>query len=84
MMNMRAKFFILLMTMVLCNTLWADERRPNVMDDHGYGDMSCHGNPYLKTPAMDRTRCRWKKCCGQPATEIRRTSRSETALRLRG
>ena len=32
-------------------------RRPNVVlivtDDQGYGDMSCHGNPILKTPALD-------------------------------
>jgi hypothetical protein len=33
-------------------------RRPNVIiflvDDQGYGDLSCHGNPILKTPFMDR------------------------------
>jgi len=35
----------------------ADER-PNVVlvvtDDQGYGDLSCHGNPAVETPAMDR------------------------------
>ena len=33
-------------------------RRPNVLfiltDDQGYGDLSCHGNPILKTPNIDR------------------------------
>ncbi|MBM3745408.1 MAG: arylsulfatase [Acidobacteria bacterium] len=32
--------------------------QPNVVviltDDQGYGDLSCHGNPVLKTPHMDR------------------------------
>ena len=33
-------------------------RKPNIIllitDDQGYGDLSCHGNPVLRTPHLDR------------------------------
>jgi len=41
-----------------CPVLSAAAEQPNVIivltDDQGYGDLSCTGNPILKTPNMDR------------------------------
>ena len=35
----------------------SETEKPNVVivitDDQGYGDLSCHGNPILKTPNLD-------------------------------
>ena len=49
---------------VLICTVWAssgfseEQDQPNVVvvitDDQGYGDLSCHGNPVLKTPGIDQ------------------------------
>ena len=34
------------------------DRKPNIIlimtDDQGYGDLACHGNPWIQTPEMDR------------------------------
>lgn len=45
---------------VMSNSLQAKttKKKPNIVfiltDDQGYGDFSCMGNPYVKTPAMDQ------------------------------
>ena len=45
-----------LFCLVAINATGAD--KPNVVivitDDQGYGDLSCHGNPILKTPQIDK------------------------------
>lgn len=48
---------LLLLSNQLCATTPACADQPNVIllmtDDQGYPDMSCHGNPVIKTPNMD-------------------------------
>ncbi|MEO0415802.1 MAG: arylsulfatase, partial [Verrucomicrobiota bacterium] len=43
---------------LFCGFYLSAEERPNVIivmtDDQGYGDLSCHGNPVLKTPHLDQ------------------------------
>ena len=57
-MNKRvASIVALSLGVIICDrTVAAD--RPNVVivitDDQGYGDLSCHGNPVLKTPEIDK------------------------------
>lgn len=54
------KFFTIILISVGIHVLGATQcdNRPNVIvvlsDDQGYGDFSCHGNPVLKTPALDK------------------------------
>jgi arylsulfatase A-like enzyme len=51
-------FFGLLAASPLHAAETAGTRQPNILflltDDQGYGDLSCHGNPILKTPNLDR------------------------------
>jgi N-acetylgalactosamine-6-sulfatase len=50
---------VLIGLFVLCAVVTqAAETRPNILfilaDDWGWGDLSCHGHPYVKTPNIDR------------------------------
>ena len=50
---------LLIFCSVLCSisSFSVADERPNIVlvitDDQGYGDLSCHGNPVLKTPNID-------------------------------
>ena len=52
------RFFLLAFFCLVHGLLPAAELKPNVLiilvDDQGYGDVSVHGNPVIKTPQIDR------------------------------
>ena len=57
-MRCRPAIPVLVAILLLSRLAAAAAERPNVIivitDDQGYGDLSCHGNPTLKTPHLDR------------------------------
>ena len=54
---MKKLFSIFIILSAFATQLQASER-PNILfifaDDWGWGDLSCHGHPYVKTPNIDR------------------------------
>jgi len=54
------KIALVCFALVVCTTTHAAERnnKPNIIfifaDDWGYGDLSCHGSSFVKTPHIDK------------------------------
>jgi arylsulfatase A-like enzyme len=53
-----SRLFLVMLCVLFVSDKVAVAQRPNVVlvisDDQGYGDMSCHGNPRLQTPNIDK------------------------------
>ena len=56
-MKLNCQFFLLSIALTVSSFVHSAER-PNIVfifaDDWGWGDLSCHGHPYVKTPHIDR------------------------------
>lgn len=58
--TLASRFLRISICLVLLSGTFAygKESRPNILfifaDDWGWGDLSCHGHPYVKTPNIDR------------------------------
>lgn len=57
-MNFKKTIVLICLCLTPSGLMAADSSKPNVIlimtDDQGYGDLSCHGNPILKTPNIDQ------------------------------
>lgn len=57
-MTMRKRLIAALGLFLVTAPLFAQASRPNILfifaDDWGWGDLGCHGHPYVKTPNIDR------------------------------
>ena len=58
-MNIQISAFVIAVWLITFScSLAVETEKPNVVivitDDQGYGDLSCHGNPVLKTPNLDQ------------------------------
>ena len=55
---MRSKVGAFFVVSLIATAVVAEERRPNIVfifaDDLGWGDLSCHGNKFHRTPSIDR------------------------------
>lgn len=73
------QFFAFLLFFAVSFGLCAE--RPNVIvimtDDQGYGEMSCHGNPYLQTPHLDRLHSQSVRLANFHATPMCTPTRGE-------
>lgn len=56
--HLKNRLLALLLCGVRVSTHAASASRPNIVfifaDDWGWGDLSCHGHPWLKTPNLDK------------------------------
>ena len=48
----------IVLSVIILSACSIKSEKPNVIlvitDDQGYGDLACHGNPWIKTPNMDK------------------------------
>ena len=50
-------YFLTSLIFLFASFVSAEKKQPNIVfifaDDWGWGDLGCHGHPYVKTPNID-------------------------------